>query len=170
MFSNKISSSCNLITRLYNVWLWTKIWVYGTLIWTIIYVCWFQQDQEQTDSDSEQEPSPEALAKYLQIRRHTLGVTDPSHEVNICVHGVWSENIVIIQLLVLRSSIQLYSSNIIRATIGSVISKVVIQKVRIVEIHPANDVIMCCVKSASLWLNFNHQLSNCNISDLWLHQ
>ncbi|XP_072033828.1 serine/threonine-protein kinase SIK3-like isoform X2 [Amphiura filiformis] len=40
------------------------------------------QDQEETDSDSEQEePSPEALAKYLQIRRHTLGVTDPSHEV-----------------------------------------------------------------------------------------
>ncbi|CAI9723042.1 serine/threonine-protein kinase SIK3-like isoform X1 [Octopus vulgaris] len=35
---------------------------------------------QQSDSDSE-EPSPEALARYLAMRRHTVGVGDARHEV-----------------------------------------------------------------------------------------
>ena len=35
---------------------------------------------QHSDSDSE-EPSPEALARYLAMRRHTVGVGDSRHEV-----------------------------------------------------------------------------------------
>ena len=38
---------------------------------------WFQLDT--SDSDTE-EPSPEALARYLAMRRHTVGVGDSRHE------------------------------------------------------------------------------------------
>lgn len=38
------------------------------------------EDGYQSESDSE-EPSPEALARYLAMRRHTVGVGDPRHEV-----------------------------------------------------------------------------------------
>ena len=38
---------------------------------------YFQFDQ--SDSDGE-EPSPEALARYLAMRRHTVGVGDSKHE------------------------------------------------------------------------------------------
>ncbi|XP_071957572.1 serine/threonine-protein kinase SIK3-like isoform X2 [Antedon mediterranea] len=41
-----------------------------------------QQSQEARDSDSDpEEPSPEALARYLQIRRHTLDVGNQSQDV-----------------------------------------------------------------------------------------
>ena len=48
----------------------------------IIFVSALQQHDQETDSDSGgEEPSPESIARYLQIRRHTLGVTDPKQEV-----------------------------------------------------------------------------------------
>ncbi|CAH1796976.1 unnamed protein product, partial [Owenia fusiformis] len=40
-----------------------------------------QQSMEQSDhEDSDEEPSPEALARYRAMRRHTVGVGDPDHE------------------------------------------------------------------------------------------
>ena len=38
------------------------------------------EDLENSDSEGE-EPSPEALARYLAMRRHTVGVGDSKHEV-----------------------------------------------------------------------------------------
>ena len=37
---------------------------------------------EDMNSDSDEEPSPEALARYLAMRRHTVGVGDTRHEVS----------------------------------------------------------------------------------------
>ena len=37
---------------------------------------------EDMNSDSDEEPSPEALARYLAMRRHTVGVGDSRHEVS----------------------------------------------------------------------------------------
>lgn len=39
------------------------------------------QLEDSNQSDSDEEPSPEALARYLAMRRHTVGVGDPRHEV-----------------------------------------------------------------------------------------
>ena len=39
------------------------------------------QLEDSSASDSDEEPSPEALARYLAMRRHTVGVGDPRHEV-----------------------------------------------------------------------------------------
>ena len=36
--------------------------------------------EDHMNSDSDEEPSPEALARYLAMRRHTVGVGDSSHE------------------------------------------------------------------------------------------
>ena len=41
--------------------------------------CLFQSDDDRSESDTE-EPSPEALARYLAMRRHTVGVGDSRHE------------------------------------------------------------------------------------------
>lgn len=41
----------------------------------------FQGDDNNSDSD--EEPSPEALARYLAMRRHTVGVGDTKHEVRM---------------------------------------------------------------------------------------
>ncbi|KAH9499422.1 SIK kinase 3 [Bulinus truncatus] len=41
----------------------------------------YAQLEESNQSDSDEEPSPEALARYLAMRRHTVGVGDPRHEV-----------------------------------------------------------------------------------------
>ena len=38
------------------------------------------------NSDSDEEPSPEALARYLAMRRHTVGVGDTRHEVSKKLH------------------------------------------------------------------------------------
>ena len=38
------------------------------------------QREESIHSDSDEEPSPEALARYLAMRRHTVGVGDSRHE------------------------------------------------------------------------------------------
>ena len=41
----------------------------------------FLQNEDLENSDSEgEEPSPEALARYLAMRRHTVGVGDSKHE------------------------------------------------------------------------------------------
>ncbi|KAK0069240.1 serine/threonine-protein kinase SIK3 [Biomphalaria pfeifferi] len=40
-----------------------------------------QFEDSSNQSDSDEEPSPEALARYLAMRRHTVGVGDPRHEV-----------------------------------------------------------------------------------------
>ncbi|XP_077985470.1 serine/threonine-protein kinase SIK3-like [Glandiceps talaboti] len=45
----------------------------------VIQPCLSHADLE--DSDDIEEPSPEALARYLSMRRHTLGVADPRTEV-----------------------------------------------------------------------------------------
>ena len=42
--------------------------------------CWLQRE-DTNQSDSDEEPSPEALARYLAMRRHTVGVGDSRHEV-----------------------------------------------------------------------------------------
>ncbi|KAK7106559.1 hypothetical protein V1264_017798 [Littorina saxatilis] len=39
-----------------------------------------QQIDDSNQSDSDEEPSPEALARYLAMRRHTVGVGDARHE------------------------------------------------------------------------------------------
>lgn len=39
-----------------------------------------QQAEDSNPSDSDEEPSPEALARYLAMRRHTVGVGDARHE------------------------------------------------------------------------------------------
>jgi hypothetical protein len=39
-----------------------------------------QQVEDSNQSDSDEEPSPEALARYLAMRRHTVGVGDAQHE------------------------------------------------------------------------------------------
>lgn len=39
------------------------------------------QLEDTNFSDSDEEPSPEALARYLAMRRHTVGVGDSRHEV-----------------------------------------------------------------------------------------
>lgn len=39
------------------------------------------QREDTNQSDSDEEPSPEALARYLAMRRHTVGVGDSRHEV-----------------------------------------------------------------------------------------
>ena len=39
------------------------------------------QLEDTNYSDSDEEPSPEALARYLAMRRHTVGVGDSRHEV-----------------------------------------------------------------------------------------
>ncbi|KAK7499798.1 hypothetical protein BaRGS_00008889, partial [Batillaria attramentaria] len=39
-----------------------------------------QQAEDSNQSDSDEEPSPEALARYLAMRRHTVGVGDARHE------------------------------------------------------------------------------------------
>lgn len=36
--------------------------------------------EDNNQSDSDEEPSPEALARYLAMRRHTVGVGDARHE------------------------------------------------------------------------------------------
>ncbi|XP_067679924.1 serine/threonine-protein kinase SIK3-like [Haliotis asinina] len=36
--------------------------------------------EDSNQSDSDEEPCPEALARYLAMRRHTVGVGDPRHE------------------------------------------------------------------------------------------
>ncbi|GFR75317.1 LOW QUALITY PROTEIN: serine/threonine-protein kinase SIK3-like [Elysia marginata] len=41
----------------------------------------YAQLEDSSASDSDEEPSPEALARYLAMRRHTVGVGDPRHEV-----------------------------------------------------------------------------------------
>ncbi|XP_059139871.1 uncharacterized protein LOC131928009 isoform X2 [Physella acuta] len=41
----------------------------------------YAQLEDSNQSDSDEEPSPEALARYLAMRRHTVGVGDPRHEV-----------------------------------------------------------------------------------------
>ena len=38
------------------------------------------QPEDISQSDSDEEPSPEALARYLAMRRHTVGVGDSQHE------------------------------------------------------------------------------------------
>ena len=40
------------------------------------------------DSDEGEEPSPEAMARYLSMRRHTVGVPDPRYCVGGCTVGV----------------------------------------------------------------------------------
>lgn len=45
-----------------------------------MYLCplSLQTDGTMTlDSDEGEEPSPEAMARYLSMRRHTVGVADP---------------------------------------------------------------------------------------------
>ena len=43
--------------------------------------CILFQPEDISQSDSDEEPSPEALARYLAMRRHTVGVGDSRHEV-----------------------------------------------------------------------------------------
>ena len=52
------------------------------IIITIILRCpqQAQQVEDSNQSDSDEEPSPEALARYLAMRRHTVGVGDARHE------------------------------------------------------------------------------------------
>lgn len=43
-----------------------------------VSVCLVQPDGTMAlDSDEGEEPSPEAMARYLSMRRHTVGVPDP---------------------------------------------------------------------------------------------
>ena len=53
-----------------------------SIIITIILHCpqQAQQVEDSNQSDSDEEPSPEALARYLAMRRHTVGVGDARHE------------------------------------------------------------------------------------------
>jgi hypothetical protein len=44
----------------------------------VFELCMFQTDGSMAlDSDEGEEPSPEAMARYLSMRRHTVGVPDP---------------------------------------------------------------------------------------------
>ena len=47
----------------------------------ITYIHIYCQFDDSSTSDSDEEPSPEALARYLAIRRNTVGVGDSRHEV-----------------------------------------------------------------------------------------
>lgn len=45
-----------------------------------VSVCLVQPDGTMAlDSDEGEEPSPEAMARYLSMRRHTVGVPDPRY-------------------------------------------------------------------------------------------
>ena len=45
-----------------------------------VFLLQIQDPETSQYSDSDEEPSPEALTRYLAMRRHTVGVGDSSHE------------------------------------------------------------------------------------------
>ncbi len=52
----------------------------GRIVCDPVCVCVFQTDGTMAlDSDEGEEPSPEAMARYLSMRRHTVGVPDPRY-------------------------------------------------------------------------------------------
>ncbi|XP_012937201.1 serine/threonine-protein kinase SIK3 homolog [Aplysia californica] len=47
----------------------------------------YSQLEDSNQSDSDEEPSPEALARYLAMRRHTVGVGDTRHQTSEDMRG-----------------------------------------------------------------------------------
>ncbi len=50
-------------------------------LWSLRITLYISLQGDDGNSDSDEEPSPEALVRYLAMRRHTVGVGDTRHEV-----------------------------------------------------------------------------------------
>lgn len=75
MFSRSIYFNYTVVSLIVNILL---LPCYNHII---IHYKLILQLEDSNQSDSDEEPSPEALARYLAMRRHTVGVGDPRHEV-----------------------------------------------------------------------------------------
>ena len=61
-----------------DVWAFSSASPPGKRALQRLNLCVFQTDGSMAlDSDEGEEPSPEAMARYLSMRRHTVGVPDP---------------------------------------------------------------------------------------------
>lgn len=81
----EVSSSCLVTAALQQACIGLSSWHHVLIVWqmspfyllTVNLMCVLQPDGSMAlDSDEGEEPSPEAMARYLSMRRHTVGVPD----------------------------------------------------------------------------------------------